>query len=101
MLIFEALTVDRADFRALTVDFAIIYGRMHSDSTPSLVYGLTECGHSCDCGAYWSDLPLPYPQWMLILVTTIDVICMYDAKSQHPFFTSFIADCSYHKARVV
>ena len=47
-------------FEALTVDFAIIYmyGRMRSDSTPSLVNGLTERSHSCDCGAYWSDLPL-------------------------------------------
>ena len=29
---------------------------MRSDSTP-LVYGLTMCSSSCDCGAYWCDLP--------------------------------------------
>ena len=26
--------------------------------TPPLVYGLTERGRSCDCGAYWRHLPL-------------------------------------------
>ena len=31
---------------------------MHSDSTPSLVYRVKMCGHSCDCGVYWNDLPL-------------------------------------------
>ena len=55
LTVLKALTVDRTDFRPLTV---IIYRRMHSDSNPSLVYGLTERSHSCDCGAYWSDLPL-------------------------------------------
>ena len=29
------LTVDHSDFQALTVDFAIVYGRMPIDSTPS------------------------------------------------------------------
>ena len=41
MLIFEALSVDCADFEALTVDFAIIYERIGSNSTPSLIYRLT------------------------------------------------------------
>ena len=54
VLIFEALTVDHAGYRASAIDFAIIYGRMRSDSTPSVVYGLTERSRSCDCGAYWS-----------------------------------------------
>ena len=31
----RGLTVDCDDFEALTVDFAVIYGRMCSDSTPS------------------------------------------------------------------
>ena len=41
---FQALTVDRVEFQPLTVDYAHItevYGRMRRDSTPSLVYGLT------------------------------------------------------------
>ena len=62
MTALTALTVDWADFQALTVDFAIVYGKMRSDSHPfrpnSLVYRLTVRGHSCDCGAYWRDCPL-------------------------------------------
>ena len=49
----------------MTVDYThilsfdpIIYRRKQSDSTPSLAYGVKMPGHSCDCGAYWSDHPL-------------------------------------------
>jgi len=41
MLIFGALNFDCVEFQLFTVDYAHIYGRMHSDSTPSLIYGLT------------------------------------------------------------
>jgi len=41
MLIVKALTVDCVEFQPLTIDYVHVYGRMHSDSTPSLVYGLT------------------------------------------------------------
>jgi len=38
----QALTVDCVEFQPLTVDYAhIVYRRMRSNSTPSLVYGLT------------------------------------------------------------
>ena len=42
-LTFGALAVDCVEFQPLTVGYVHIYGKMHSDSTPSLVhaYGLT------------------------------------------------------------
>jgi len=43
MLIFEVLTVDRVEFQLLTIDYTHIYGRMCSDSTPLLVYGVKMC----------------------------------------------------------
>ena len=58
-----------ASFQSLTIDFMIIYGRMHSDSTPSLVMG-SRCAvdRSCDCDAYWSDLQPPFVLNVLMLV---------------------------------
>jgi len=38
MLSFRALTNDHVAFQPLTVDYAHIYGIIHSDSTPSLPY---------------------------------------------------------------
>ena len=43
MLIFEALTVECVEFQLLTIDYMHIYGRMCSDSTPSLVYRVKMC----------------------------------------------------------
>ena len=43
MLIFEALTVECVEFQLLTIDYMHIYGRMCSDSTPSLVYRVEMC----------------------------------------------------------
>ena len=57
---YKALTADHTIFQSSVVDPSIIYGRMCSDSTPSIVYEVKMPGHSCDCGAYWSDLSLIY-----------------------------------------
>ena len=48
--------------------FAEVYGRMHSNFTPSLVYGVKMCGHSCD---YWVYGSAPPPLWFLSRSTVL------------------------------
>jgi len=52
-LIFWTLIVDHIEFQLLTE----VYGRMRSDSTPSLVYGVKVHSRSCDYWASGRDTP--------------------------------------------
>ena len=57
--------------------FAEVYGRMHSNFTPSLVYGVKMCGHSCDYWVYGSAPPSVVP--VQFHSFAVKVVCHYSS----------------------